>query len=344
MHRTWVCSGFRSSSLHLFQPVKCRQWSNYCTKAHFSSYIHNIDTAEQPSKLSKLQMQGCWSEWDSLMNIDFSWKKLTHGTSNGILKFLLNSTRNTLPTPDNLHRWGVSRVEASCKLCGGICTLRHILTGCPTALWQGWYTWRHNSVRSVLRLAITNAYRQRKVVDPSLPYITFVKPGEPAKPSGHPPRKPLSDSLLAGASDWTFLFDLHEGLVFPPYIALTSQRPDAVIFSNKLKIVILLELTVPIEDRLTLSESLKTSQYSGLISECHSNGWKTRFLTIEIGCRGYVSDNLINTLKLIGISSRASTRKACSSNAYRCTCSYILYLNRIIQTGLNILTLLNLFS
>ena len=64
------------------------------TKAHVSSYIHNIDTAEQLSKLSKLQMQGCWSEWDSLMNIDFSWKKLTHGTSDGILKFLLNSTTN----------------------------------------------------------------------------------------------------------------------------------------------------------------------------------------------------------------------------------------------------------
>ena len=112
----------------------------------------------------------------------------------------------------------VSRVEASCKPCGGICTLRHILTGCPTALRLGRYTWRHNSVLSVLCLAITNAYHQRKAVDPSLPYVTYVKPGEPAKPSGHPPRKPLSDSLLAGASDWIFLFDLHEGLVFPPIL------------------------------------------------------------------------------------------------------------------------------
>ena len=42
-----------------------------------------------------------------------------------------------------------------------------------------------------------------------------------------------------------FLFDLYEELVFLPNSALTSQLPDTVIFSNKLKLVILLELTVP---------------------------------------------------------------------------------------------------
>ena len=71
-------------------------------KAHVASYIYEVDSAQQLQHLSCLQMQGCWSEWDGLMNVDFTWNKLIHGTSNGILKFLVNPTTNTLPTLDNL--------------------------------------------------------------------------------------------------------------------------------------------------------------------------------------------------------------------------------------------------
>ena len=204
-------------------------------KSHISKYIHDVDVTQQLTHLSSLQMQGCWNQWDNIMNTDFSWNKLIHGTSDGILRFLRNSTTNTLPTPDNLRHWGVSRVELSCVLCHRVSTLRHILTGCPVALHQGRYTWRHNS---------------------SLPYIEFVKPG--LKPSKGHPRKQLLGSLLSGSLDWVFLFDLEESLIFPSEIAFTTLRPDGVIFSHKLKTVILLELTVPIEnpkDTIVLYES-----------------------------------------------------------------------------------------
>ena len=92
-------------------------------KTHVAPYIHEIDSAQQLHHLSHLQMQGCWSRWDGLMNVDFTWNKLIYGTSNGILKFLINSSTNTLPTPDNLKCWGVSKVEPSCCMCGGLCTL-----------------------------------------------------------------------------------------------------------------------------------------------------------------------------------------------------------------------------
>ena len=87
-------------------PSQIENSHDQATRAHVASYIHEIDTAQQLNYLSKLQMQGCWSKWDNLMNVDFSWKKLTYGTSNGILRFLLNSATNTLPTPDNLRRLG----------------------------------------------------------------------------------------------------------------------------------------------------------------------------------------------------------------------------------------------
>ena len=219
-------------------------------------------------------------------------------------------------------------MEPSCCMCGGICTLRHILTGCPTALHQGRYTWRHNSILTVLQSALTQAWSNQakhSTTTHNLPYITFVKPGAKLPTSRQPL---LSSSLLTGISDWTFLFDLGEGLAFPPEIAITNLRPDAVIFSRHLRTVIMLELTVPIEDRVSISENIKTAWYKNLISECHSNGWKTHLITIEIGCRGYVPNNLIPKLKQLGLSkaSCSDTRKVCSTTALRC--SYVLYLNR----------------
>ena len=95
-----------------------------------SDYIHDVDVNQQLKHLDTLQMQGCWSEWDKLMN----------GTSDGVLRFMLSSTANMLPPPDNLRRWGVTRIDGSCPLCHGEATLQHILTGCPVVLQQGRYT------------------------------------------------------------------------------------------------------------------------------------------------------------------------------------------------------------
>ena len=71
-------------------------------KSHISRYIHDVDVTQQLTHLSSLQMQGCWNQWDNIMNTDFSWNKLIYGTSEGVLRFLLNSTTNTLATLDNL--------------------------------------------------------------------------------------------------------------------------------------------------------------------------------------------------------------------------------------------------
>ena len=124
------------------------------------------------------------------------------------------------------------------------------------------------------------------------------------------------------------MFDLADGLVFPSEIALTALRPDGVIYSKKLKMVLLLELTVPIEDRIFAARSLKSQRYESLISECQSNGWKASLITIEIGCRGYISSNFSYILKQLGLPKKESnsTFKLCSTIAMRC--SYVIYLNR----------------
>ena len=65
----------------------------------------------------------------------------------GVLKFAINAGMVTLPSFDNLKRWG-KRVSDRCPFCGNIQTLAHILSNCSISLDQGRYTWRHDSVLS----------------------------------------------------------------------------------------------------------------------------------------------------------------------------------------------------
>ena len=65
------------------------------------------------------------------------------------LSFLLHAGCDTLPTLMNLSRWNII-TNPKCALCQTLQpTTNHILTGCSVALFQGRYTWRHDSVLQV---------------------------------------------------------------------------------------------------------------------------------------------------------------------------------------------------
>ena len=86
-----------------------------------------------------------------------------------------------------------------------------------------------------------------------------------------------------------FPFDLEDALIFPPEIAATLQRPDIVIFSCALRQVILIELTVPLEDRVCATHERKRNRYLPLLSLCQSNGWNATHFPVEVGSRGIVA-------------------------------------------------------
>ena len=71
--------------------------------------LADVDTEEQLSKLRLLTVQGRWLEWTDVMNLDLSWRRLIHGIDDRELSFILRAITNTLPTPDNLRRWGQQR-------------------------------------------------------------------------------------------------------------------------------------------------------------------------------------------------------------------------------------------
>ncbi len=50
------------------------------------------------------------------MDVDFEWKADICGLARGVAKLLPNSVLKSLPTKDNLHKWGKIISEA-CDLC-----------------------------------------------------------------------------------------------------------------------------------------------------------------------------------------------------------------------------------
>ena len=114
------------------------------------------------AKLYGLGVQNGWMKWGMLEELrgeQITAEKMLFTYSGRLLSFTLNSTLNTLPTPDNLCRWGKhDEPAASCGLCGKKgAGLGHILGGCRYVLdvenkvflaggAEDRYTWRHNNV------------------------------------------------------------------------------------------------------------------------------------------------------------------------------------------------------
>ena len=53
------------------------------------------------------------------------------------IKLIVGASYDVLPTLHNLTQWVGE--DKSCKLCLGVGSLKHILSGCKTSLIQGYY-------------------------------------------------------------------------------------------------------------------------------------------------------------------------------------------------------------
>ena len=148
----------------------------------------------------------------------------------------------------------------------------------------------------VIAEVISTAISTSKYHQPTRQSIAFVRAGE--KPQQH---RSQAGGLLATARDWQLKVDLGRQLKFPENIAVTTLRPDMVLVSETTRQVVLLELTVPWEDRIEEAFERKRAKYEELAGECRSRGWTTRCNPIEVGCRGFVGQSLIRALKMLGL-------------------------------------------
>ena len=237
--------------------------------------------------------------WEHTEHRKITWSDLWRAEPSRI-KFLIRSVYDVLPSPSNLHLWNLSDTPA-CQLCKGVGTLEHILSSCPSALGDGRYRWRHDQVLRVVADVVSEAIKKSKNLKPPQQQIHFIKAGEKSKL-----QKKSPGGLLATARDWILQVDLERRLKFPQNIYATSLRPDIVLSSESTKQVVLLELTVPWEDRLEEAHERKRAKYQELVAECKNNGWKTRNEPIEVGCRGFVGGSLLRAWRMLGIRGKCS--------------------------------------
>ena len=111
-------------------------------------------------------------------------------------------------------------------------------------------------------------------------------------------RKP---SLLEGCTDWHVVTDLKHNFIFPTEIALTTKRPDIVIWSVKAKKVFVIELTVPYEENFDWAHQRKLEKYEDLREQCVRNGRITNIFPIEVRCRGFIANSTSVFLTNLGL-------------------------------------------
>ena len=63
--------------------------------------------------------------------------------------------------------------------------------------------------------------------------------------------------------------------------------PDLLVTSEKKKILGMMELIVPYEDRIEVSREVKKSKYQDIANPGESKGLKVILWSVEVGCRGF---------------------------------------------------------
>ena len=238
--------------------------------------LKRIEKDDEETRLTHFYgyaIQGDWLNFDAVLKAGLSWNSLIYSIPQDLLKLLLNSAHNGLPTSDNLRRWGKTVVDCLCGFPNP--TLKHILNGCSMALKQGRYTWRHDSIlqrlvddlKSFVGYANSGAVANISIENT---FIKFVREGK--QPSKR--RVPHKSGLLFTANDWVLAYDdPHNPLVIPHHIVQTSLHPDIIIYSNATKQVFILELTVPAEDNIIHQHTDKENKYAKLLDDININQW-----------------------------------------------------------------------
>ena len=288
-----------------------------------TNYKEEIDEESNTRKALQLQLQGQWTRWENYVKNDLSWKSLLAMPAN-LLSFCLASTYDVLPSPSNLKRWRIC-TESSCSLCSKeICTTAHVLGACKVSLTQGRFTFRHDSVLSELASILSSFIKALPPTPPKrLIKLAFVKAGKSVSKS-----KVKPTGILHLASDWVIVSDLQNSYIFPGHIALTSLRPDIVVFSNPLKRVILIELTCPCEENMESWHSIKLTKYSALVESILLNGWCVDLFAIEVRARGYCSRSATTCLKRLGFGNKLAFSTAKTLGQKSMESSFYIWLAR----------------
>ena len=247
------------------------------------------------SHLETLSVQSKFLDIVALEHQSKVWSRIMFGLPAGQLSFLIRAGIDVLPSPANLQRWRI-QPDSTCSLCNSRpCTVSHILNGCPTALNQGRYTWRHDSVLSHLL----------KLIESNLTEATIYADLPGHRALNNPPS------------------------TIPPSLLATSARPDIVVISGPS--IHLLELTVPSNSVKNITNARERKQskasYIYLVNDLEALGHPVHLHTAEVGSLGHFSNETVSELHSIlpSKSKPALRRELLDLSKIAIACSKIIF-------------------
>ncbi len=118
------------------------------------------------------------------------------------IKFLIRSVYDLLPSPSNLHRWGLVDSPA-CQLCQRSGTLEHILSCCPKALGMGGIAGAMIRSSGLWRIRSLQRFRAVRVSSPPSIPSPLLELGRRLN-SSHAPQVGSSPMQETGTFKWTW--------------------------------------------------------------------------------------------------------------------------------------------
>ena len=185
------------------------------------------------------------------------------------LCFILNAAVESLPTNANLFKWG-KRPSPSCALChSDRQSLLHALNNCPIVMTLRRYSARHDEVLRVLSAFIRT-------------------------------HLPPSFSICVDTVESEYSF--------PHHISPTNLRPDVVWWSDEVKEIRLLELTISYETVMEQAHQRKLAKYEDVVEGARVQGYNAECFAVEVGSRGLIVEGELQQLKNeLSASARAMT-------------------------------------
>ena len=117
------------------------------------------------------------------------------------------------------------------------------------ALSQGRYRWRHDTVlRELAYILELERKKKHPKGNTGITFIPFVKEGTTNMPTSSAKKQ----GIIQQASDWTLQADLDKKLQVPDVVQ-TSLRSDVVIQSTATKRLVIVQLTVPWDERCQIA-------------------------------------------------------------------------------------------
>lgn len=112
--------------------------------------------------LQKVVVTSIWKH--ALPSFANTWSRVVENLPRNLYNFCLRYLTNSLPNATNTFRWRTS-TSSRCSLCQSQETLQHVVSGCKSALEEGRYTWRHDSVLLAIAKMLTSSKENKVYCD-----------------------------------------------------------------------------------------------------------------------------------------------------------------------------------